>query len=153
LFLSDANPKHIVVVAGNDFLFDVAATSVHGAIWVGRTYSLSPGDPGYCEISNNTVRSNVEQPAGSAAIFVYQDDPKIAPLTVVEGNRTVGLHPFPVDISVAGASPNPSVTPVFLIRNNLMGAGVFFRQDQASPKSTVKLEGNYRMDSSPIPGQ
>jgi hypothetical protein len=93
------------------------------------------------------------QPPESAAIFVYQDDPKIAPLTVVEGNHTVGLHPFPVDISVGGASPNTSVTPVFMIRNNLMGAGVFFRQDQASPRSTVKLEGNYRMDSSPIPGQ
>ncbi len=153
LFLSDANLKHIVVISGNDFLFDVVAGRVPGAIWAGRTYSLSPGDPGYCDISNNTVRSNVVQPPGSAAIFVYQDDPKIAPLTVVEGNRTVGLHPFPVDISVGGASPNPSVTPVFLIRDNLMGAGVFFRQDQASPKSTVKLEGNYRMDSSPIAGQ
>ncbi|MGD0124547.1 MAG: right-handed parallel beta-helix repeat-containing protein [Terriglobia bacterium] len=153
LFLSDANPKHIVVISGNDFLFDVVATRVHGAIWAAHTNSLSPGDPGYCDISNNTVRSNVVQPPESAAIFVYQDDPKIAPLTVVEGNHTVGLHPFPVDISVGGASPNTSVTPVFMIRNNLMGAGVFFRQDQASPRSTVKLEGNYRMDSSPIPGQ
>jgi hypothetical protein len=153
VFLSDANPKHIVVISGNDFLFDVVATRVHGAIWAGRTYSLSPGDPGYCDISNNTVRSNVEQPPGSAAIFVYQDDPKIAPLTVVEGNRLVGLHPFPVDISVEGGSKNPSVTPVFLIRNNLMGAGVFSRLDQASPRSTVKLEGNYRMDLSSIPGQ
>jgi hypothetical protein len=153
LFLSDANPKHIVVISGNDFLFDEVTTAVHGAIWAGRNYSLSPGDPGYCEISNNTVRSNVVQPPGSAAIFVYQDDPKIAPLTVVEGNRTVGLHPFPVDISVGGASPNPSVTPVFLVRDNLMGAGVFSRLDQANPRSTVKLEGNYRMDSSPIPGQ
>jgi hypothetical protein len=99
------------------------------------------------------VRSNVVQPPGSAAIFVYQDDPKIAPLTVVEGNRTVGLHPFPIDISVGGASPNPSVKPVFLVRDNLMGAGVFSRLDQANPRSTVKLEGNYRMDSSPIPGQ
>jgi len=153
VFLSDANPKHIVVISGNDFLFDVVATRVHGAIWAGRTYSLSPGDPGYCDISNNTVRSNVEQPPGSAAIFVYQDDPKIAPLTVIEGNRLVGLHPFPVDISVEGGSKNPSVTPVFLIRNNLMGAGVFSRLDQASPRSTVKLEGNYRMDLSSIPGQ
>jgi len=153
VFLSDANPKHIVVISGNDFLFDVAATRVYGAIWAGRTYSLSPGDPGYCEISNNTVRSNVEQPPGSAAISVYQDDPKIAPLTLVEGNRLVGLHPFPVDITVGGASTNPSVTPVFLIRNNLMGAGVFSRLDQASPRSTVKLEGNYRMDSSLLPGQ
>jgi len=54
---------------------------------------------------------------------------------------------------VGGASPNPSVTPVFLVRDNLMGAGVFSRLDQANPRSTVKLEGNYRMDSSPIPGQ
>jgi len=153
LFLSDANPKHIVVISGNDFLFDEVTTAVHGAIWAGRNYSLSPGDPGYCDITNNTVRSNVVQPPGSAAIFVYQDDPKIAPLTVVEGNRTVGLHPFPIDISVGGASPNPSVKPVFLVRDNLMGAGVFSRLDQANPRSTVKLEGNYRMDSSPIPGQ
>jgi hypothetical protein len=114
---------------------------------------LSPGNPGYCEISNNTVRSNVEQSPGSAAIFVYQDDPEIAPLTIVEGNRLVGLHPFPIDITVGGGSKNPSVTPVFLIRNNLMGAGIFSRLDQASPRSTVRLEGNYRMDSSPIPGQ
>jgi len=153
VFLSDANPKHIVVISGNDFLFDVVATRVHGAIWAGRNYSLAPGDPGFCEISNNTVRSNVEQPPGSAAIFVYQDDPKIAPLTLVEGNRLVGLHPFPVDISVGGGSGNPSVIPVFFIRDNLMGAGVFSRLDQASPRSTVKLEGNYRLDSSPIPGQ
>jgi len=153
LFLSDANPKHIVVISDNDFLFDVPATRVQGAIWAGRTYSLSPGDPGYCDISNNTVRSNVEQPPGSAAIYVYQDDPQIAPFTIVQGNRLVGLHPFPVDISVEGGSKNPSVTPVFLVRNNLMGAGVFSWRDQASPRSTVKLEGNYRMDSSPIPGQ
>jgi len=152
LFLSDANPKHIVVISGNDFLFDEITSAVHGAIWAGRTDSLSPGDPGFCDISNNTVRSNVVQPPGSSAIFVYQDDPKIAPFTVVEGNRLVGLHPFPVDIAVQGASNNPSVTPVFLIRNNLMGAGVFSRLDQANPKSTVKLEGNYRMDSSPLAG-
>jgi hypothetical protein len=74
-------------------------------------------------------------------------------LTIIEGNRLVGLHPFPVDIAVGAASRNPSVTPVFLIRDNLMGAGVFSRLDQANPRSTVKLEGNYRKDSSPLPGQ
>jgi hypothetical protein len=153
LNISDANPKHIVVISGNDFLFDVAASSVPGAIRVARTYSLAPGIPGSCDISNNTVRSNVPQPPGSAAIFVFQDDPDIAPLTTIEGNRLLGLHAFPIDITVGGGSKNPSVTPVFLIRNNLMGAGVFSRLDQANPRSTVKLEGNYRPDSSPLPGQ
>jgi hypothetical protein len=153
LDISDANLKHIVVISGNDFLFDVVTTRVPGAIRAARTYSLSPGDPGYCDISNNTVRSNVEQTPGSPAIFVFQDDPEIAPLTIIEGNRLVGLHPFPVDIAVGAASRNPSVTPVFLIRDNLMGAGVFSRLDQANPRSTVKLEGNYRKDSSPLPGQ
>jgi len=152
LDISDANPKHIVAIAGNDFLFDVATSRVPGAIRVARTYSLSPGVPGYCDISNNTVRSNVPQPPGSAAIFVYQDDPEIAPLTIIEANRLVGLHPFPIDITVGGGSKNPSVTPVFLIRNNLMGAGVFSRMDQTSPRSTVRLEANYRADSSPLPG-
>ncbi len=153
LDISDANLKHIVVISGNDFLFDVVATRVHGAIRAARTDSLSPGVPGYCDISNNTVRSNVQQPPGSAAIFVYQDDPELAPLTIIEGNHLVGLHPFPVDIAVGGGSKNPSVTPVFLIRDNLMGAGVYSRLDQASPRSTVRLEGNYRSDSSPLPGQ
>jgi len=153
LDVSDANPKHIVVIAGNDFLFDVATSKVPGAIRVARTYSLSPGVPGYCDISNNTVRSNVPQPPGSAVIFVYQDDPVIAPLTIIEGNRLVGSSPFPIDITVGGGSKNPSVTPVFLIHNNLMGAGVFTRTDQTNPRSTVRLEGNYRADSSPLPGQ
>jgi len=153
LDISDVNPKHIVVISGNDFLFDVIAARVPGAVRVARTYALSPGDPGYCDISNNTVRSNVEQPPGSAAIFVYQDDPQIAPLTIVEGNRLVGLHPFPIDIAVGGGSKNPAVTPVFLVRNNLMGNGVFSRLDRANPRSTVKLEGNHRMDTAPISGQ
>ncbi len=153
LDISDANLKHIVVISGNDFLFDVVATRVQGAIRAARTDSLSPGVPGYCDISNNTVRSNVQQPPGSAAIFAYQDDPEIAPLTIIEGNRLVGLHPFPVDIAVGGGSRNPSVTPVFVIRDNLMGAGVYSRLDQSNPRSMVKLEGNYRSDSSPLPGQ
>ena len=153
LDISDANQKHIVVISGNDFLFDVVAARVQGAIRAARTDSLSPGVPGYCDISNNTVRSNVQQPPGSVAIFVYQDDPELAPFTIIEGNRLVGLHPFPVDIAVGGGSKNPSVTPVFLIRDNLMGAGVYSRLDQASPRSTVKLERNYRLDSSPLPGQ
>jgi hypothetical protein len=143
LDISDVNPKHIVVIAGNDFLFDVAASSVPGAIRVARTYSLSPGVPGSCDISNNTVRSNVPQPPGGAAIFVFQDDPAIAPLTIIDGNRLVGLHPFPIDIAVGGGSKNPSVVPIFLIRNNLMGAGSFSRLDRANPRSVVKFEGNY----------
>jgi hypothetical protein len=153
LNIADSNPKHIVVISGNDFLFDVAASRVHGAIWVARTYSLSPGVPGSCDISNNTVRSNVQQPPGSAAIAVYQDDPTIAPLTIIEGNRLVGLHPFPVDIQVGGGSKNPSVTPPFLIRNNLMGAGNLSHVDQPNSRSIVKLSGNYRMDSAPFPGE
>jgi hypothetical protein len=153
LDMSDVNLKHIVVISGNDFLFDVAASKVLGAIRAARTDSLSPGIPGYCDISNNTVRSNVPQPPGSAAILVYQDDPEIAPLTIIEGNRLVGLHPFPIDIVLGGGSKNPSVVPVFLVRNNLMGAASFSRLDQANPRSTVKLEGNYRMDSSPFPGE
>jgi hypothetical protein len=148
--ISDVNLKHIVVISGNDFLFDVASSRVPGAIRAARTDSLSPGVPGSCEISNNTVRSNVPQPPGSAAIFVFQDDPAIAPLTIIEGNRLVGLHPFPTDIAVGGGSKNPSVTPLFLIRNNLMGAGSFTRLDHANPRSIVKLEGNYGTDSAPF---
>ena len=140
--LSDANLKHIVVISGNDFLFDVPSSKPFGAIRVAHTNSLASGAAGTCEISNNTVRSNVQQPPGSAAIWVFQDDPTIAPLTIIEGNRLVGVHPFPTDIAVGGGSKNPSVVPVFLIRNNLMGAGVFSRLDQANPRSIVKLEGN-----------
>ena len=150
LDISDANPKHVVVIAGNDFLFDVAASRVTGAIRVARTYSLLPGVPGYCDISNNTVRSNVPQPPGSAALFVYQDDPEIAPLTIIEANRLVGLHPFPIDIAVGGGSKNPAVKPLFLIRNNLMGAGSFTWLDRDNPRSIVKSEGNYGSDSTPF---
>ena len=150
LDISDANPKHIVVIAGNDFLFDVTGSRVPGAIRVARTYSLSPGVPGYCDISNNTVRSNVPQPPGSAAIWVFQDDPEIATLTIIEGNRLVGLHPFQVDIAVGGGSENPAVKPLFLIRNNLMGAGSFTWLDRDNPRSIVKSEGNYGSDSTPI---
>jgi hypothetical protein len=150
LDISDANPKHIVVISGNDFLFDVTASRVPGAIRVARTYSLSPGVPGYCDISNNTVRSNVPQSPGSAAIFVYQDDPEIAPLTIIEGNRLLGLRPFPIDIAVGGGSKNPAVKPLFLIRNNLMGAGSFTWLDRDNPRSIVKSEGNYNSDSTPF---
>jgi hypothetical protein len=150
LDISDANPKHIVVISGNDFLFDVPAYRVPGAIRAARTYSLSPGVPGYCDISNNTVRSNVLQPPGSAAIFVFQDDPEIAPLTMIEGNRLLGLHPFPVDIEVGAGSKNPSVVPIFLIRDNLMGADVLSRLDQTNPRSIVKLEGNHNLVFAPV---
>jgi hypothetical protein len=43
--------------------------------------------------------------------------------------------------------------PLFLIRNNLMGAGSFSRLDQANPRSIVKLGGNFRIDSAPFPGE
>jgi len=151
--LSDANFKHIVVISGNDFLFDVPSSKPFGAIRAAHTNSLNPGIPGMCEISNNTVRSNVQQPPDSAAILVYQDDPTIAPLTIIEGNHLVGVHPFPTDIAVGGASRNPSVMPLFSIRNNLMGAGSFSRLDQANPRSIVRLSGNYRVDSAPFPGE
>ena len=151
--LSDANFKHIVVISGNDFLFDVPSSKPFGAIRAAHTNSLAPGVPGSCEISNNTIRSNVQQPPGSAAILVFQDDPTIAPLTIIEGNHLVGFHPFPTDIAVGGESKNPSVVPIFLIRDNLMGAGVFLRLDQANPRSTVRLEGNYRLDSAPFPSE
>jgi hypothetical protein len=150
---SDANFKHIVVISGNDFLFDVPSSKPFGAIGVAHTDSMASGAVGSCEISNNTVRSNVQQPPGSAAIGVFQDDPTIAPLTIIEGNHLLGPHPFPTDIAVGGASKNPSVMPLFLIRNNLMGASSFSRLDQANPRSIVKLSGNYRMDSAPFPGQ
>jgi hypothetical protein len=153
LNIADSNPKHIVEISGNDFLFDVAASKVPGAIWVARTNSLSPGVPGSCDISNNTVRSNVPQPTEGVAIAVYQDDTTIAPLTTIEGNRLVGLHPFPVDIQVGGRSKNPSVTPLFLIRNNLLGAGNLSHVDQPNSRSIVKLSGNYRMDSTPFPSE
>jgi hypothetical protein len=153
LDLSAANPKHTVVVSGNDFLFDVPSSTPLGAISAAHTNSLAPGVPGTCEISNNTVRSNVQQPLGSAAIWVFQDDPTIAPLTIIEGNHLLGPHPFPTDIAVGGASKNPSVMPLFLIRNNLMGAGSFSRLDQSNPRSIVKLSGNFRIDSAPFPSE
>ncbi len=151
--LSDSTLKHIVVISGNDFLFDVPFSKPLGAVSVAHTNSLASGVPGTCEISNNTIRSNVQQPPGSAAIGVFQDDPTIAPLTIIEGNHLLGLYPFPTDIAVGGGSKNPSVAPVFLIRNNLMGAGVFSRLDQANPRSIVKLSGNYCLDSAPFPGE
>jgi hypothetical protein len=153
LDLSAANPKHFVLVSGNDFLFDVPSSKPLGAIVAAHTNSLAPGVPGTCEISNNTVRSNVQQPPGSSAIAVFQDDPTIAPLTIIEGNHLLGPYPFPTDIAVGGGSRNPAVAPVFLIRDNLMGAGNFTRLDQANPRSTVKLSGNYRLDSAPFPGE
>ena len=153
LDLSAANPKHFVLVSGNDFLFDVPSPKPLGAISVAHTNALGRGVAGDCEISNNTVRSNVRQPARSAAIWVLQDDPAIAPLTLIEGNHLLGLYPFPIDIAVGGASKNPSVTPLFLIRNNLMGAGALSRLDQSNPRSNVKLEGNYRSDSAPFLSQ
>jgi hypothetical protein len=151
--LSDANFKHIVLISDNDFLFDVPSSKAFGAIWVAHTNSMASGAVGMCEISNNTVRSNVQQPPGSAAIGVFQDDPTIAPMTIIEGNRLLGLRPFPADIAVAGGSKNLSVVPVFLIRDNLMGAGVLSRPDQSNPRSTVRLEGNYRPDSAPFPSE
>jgi hypothetical protein len=151
LDLSGANPKHFVLISGNDFLFDVASSKPLGAIIVAHMNALGPGVAGDCEILNNTILSNVQQPAGSAAIGVLQDDPAVAPLTLIEDNRLLGLHPFPADIAVGGASKNPAVTPLFLVRNNLMGAGVLSRLDESNPRSNVKLEGNYRSDSSPFP--
>jgi hypothetical protein len=150
---SDFNFKHIVVISGNDFLFDAPSSNPFGAIRVAHTYSMASGAVGMCEISNNTVRSNVQQPPGSAAIEVFQDDPTIAPLTIIEGNRLVGVRPFPTDIAAGGGSKNPSVMPLFLIRNNLMGGGIFSRLDQANPRSIVKLGGNFRIDWAPFPGE
>lgn len=151
--LSDANSKHIVVISGNDFLFDVPSPKPFGAIRVAHTDSMASGAVGMCEISNNTVRSDVQQPPGSTAIGVFQDDPTIAPMTIIEGNHLLGVHPFPADIAAGGGSRNPSVVPVFLIRDNLMGQGNFSRLDQANPRSVVKLGGNFRIDSAPFPGE
>jgi hypothetical protein len=114
---------------------------------------MASGAVGMCEISNNTVRSDVQQPPGSTAIGVFQDDPTIAPMTIIEGNHLLGVHPFPADIAAGGGSRNPSVVPVFLIRDNLMGQGNFSRLDQANPRSVVKLGGNFRIDSAPFPGE
>jgi hypothetical protein len=56
-------------------------------------------------------------------------------------------------IFFGGGSENPSLVPTFLIRDNLMRAGVFSRLDQTNPRSTVKLAGSYRLDSAPFPGE
>jgi hypothetical protein len=150
LDLAAANPKHIVSISGNDLLFDTPSSKPLAAIRIAHTNSLGPGIPGTCEILNNSVRSNVPQPPGSPAISVFQDDPAIAPLTIIEGNRLIGLHPFPTDIAVGGGSKNPSVVPLFQIRNNVMGAGSLSRLDGANPRSVVKFEGNYTTGRAPL---
>jgi hypothetical protein len=152
LDLSAANDKHIVEISGNDFLFDVVSPRPLAAIKIALTNSLNPGVPGVCEISFNTVRSDVNQPEGSYGIAVTQDDPKVAPLTVIEGNHLIGMHPFPIDIAVAAKSKNQSVSPVFLVRSNILGSGVVKRIEGPTRKSVVKLEDNHRSDLTPFPG-
>jgi hypothetical protein len=147
-----ANNQHYVEVSHNDLVFDVSSAEPFNAIDVERTHSLR-GEPGSAKIVQNTIACQSTQPAGSAGIYVLQDDYNASPTTLVADNVIIGSKPFPTDMAVGGASKNSSAVPVFLIRHNLMGAGVFSRLDQSNPRSIVRLEGNYRLDSAPFPGE
>jgi hypothetical protein len=147
-----ANNQHYVEVSHNDLVFDVSAAEPFHAIEVEHTNSLH-GEPGFVKVVQNTIACQSTQPGGSTGIYVLQDDYNASPTTLVADNELIGSKPFPVDIAVGGASKNPSVKPLFLIRNNLMGGGNFSRLDQPNPRSLVKLEGNRLMDLSPFPGE
>jgi len=147
-----ANNQHYVEVSHNDLVFDRSSAEPFNAIDVEHTNSLH-GEPGFAKIVQNTIHCQSTQPAGSAGIYVLQDDYNASPTTLVADNVIIGSKPFPTDMAVGGASKNSSAVPVFLIRHNLMGAGVFSRLDQSNPRSIVRLEGNYRLDSAPFPGE
>jgi hypothetical protein len=146
------NNQHYVEVSHNDLVFDLSSAEPFHAIEVEHTNSLR-GEPGSVKVVQNTIACQSPQPRASAGIYVLQDDYNASPTTLVEDNKIIGSRPFPVDIAVGGASKNPSVKPLFLIRHNLMGGGSFFRLDQSNPRSSVKLEGNYLPDLSPFPGE
>jgi parallel beta-helix repeat protein len=145
-----ANNQHYVEVSHNDLVFDLSSAEPFNAIDVEHTNSLRR-EAGVVKVVQNTIACQSTQPAGSAGIHVLQDDYNASPTTLVADNKIIGSKPFPVDIAVGGASKNPSVKPLFLIRNNLMGAGSLSRLDQPNPRSIVRLEGNYRPDSARFP--
>jgi parallel beta-helix repeat protein len=147
-----ANNQHYVEVSHNDLVFDLSSAEPFNAIDVEHTNSLR-GEPGFVKVVQNTIACQSPQPKGSAGIYVLQDDYNASPTTLVADNEIIGSKPFPVDIAVGGASKNPSIKPLFLIRNNLMGGGRLFRLDQPTPRSSVKLEGNHLLDLSPFPGE
>jgi hypothetical protein len=146
-----ANNQHYVEVSYNDLVFDHSSAEPFNAIGVEHANSLR-GERGFVKIVQNTIDCMVAQPAGSAGIYVLQDDYNSSPITLVVENQIIGSKPFPFDIDVGSASKNPSVRPLFLISNNLLGAGTFAHLDQGDSRSIVKLEGNYRMDFSAFPG-
>jgi hypothetical protein len=147
-----ANNQHYIEVSQNDLVFDRSSAEPFNAIDVEGTHSLR-GERGFVKVIQNTIDCQSKQPAGSAGIYVRQDDYNANPITLIADNEVTGSTPFPVDIAVGSASKNASVKPLFLIRNNLMGAGSFSRLDQPNPRSVVKLDGNYLLDLSPFPGE
>lgn len=130
-------------VIGNQVIFDTAATDAFTAVKSGGDINK-----GMTKIVGNTVKSFVDQPAGSVAIAVAQGDYNSSAQTLIESNITAG---FPVDIVVSATSENVGISPRFVVRDNILGSRTFQRDEGTTKKSTVRLESNQGADGRPYP--
>lgn len=138
-----SNNYHLVTITRNVVMFDIVSGVALDAILVQKTNSN-----GVATVSDNIIYSVSAQPAGSRGIYVYQDDFNSAPTTLIDSNR---IRNFPTDMEIYSGSANAGITPVFIIRDNIFGAGVFTRTEGSTNKSAVSLEANRRPNGAPFP--
>ncbi|MCZ2496451.1 hypothetical protein GN316_06760 [Xylophilus sp. Kf1] len=129
--------KENLAVEDNVLIFNLAAMSAMHAISVtGCSGTLG-------RILRNTVRSNVNQPAGSMAIHAVNTDGNFAPVIEIKGNVTAG---FPIDLTVGCTSANRGQPGLFVVEDNQFGSAAvaFINRDRVQWKYQRNRNGASR---------
>jgi hypothetical protein len=129
-----ANNLRYVNVTDNMVSFSRAAAEVFDAIEIGQLH-----DGGHALVARNIVNSQVKQPKGSSAIYLWSDDYNTDIKFEVIDNGTAG---FPIDLTTNNKGENLHKTSYFTIEGNAFTAGAYRKEEHGAKGSICFLRAN-----------
>jgi len=129
-------------IEGNELYFDVTATKAISAISAGDYVGGVT-----VSIADNTVTSDVAQPAGSVCIGAGTFDGNYADVLKITGNKCIGSHPFPVDINTVNNGQNGGFTMTTTLAGNWAGSNKVIHSAIGASRDSYTEQGRYSYDS------
>ncbi|MFS8601185.1 right-handed parallel beta-helix repeat-containing protein [Priestia megaterium] len=111
-----------------------------------QKYGLNPVEDSLFVISDNTVRSLVEQPNRSRAIYVEMNENNLPEKAIVEDNKTDG---FPIDVEYYVIDSPIGRTLEFILRYNTLANRNFIISKGSTTIGKVIVEGNRDKNGAP----
>lgn len=143
-FMDFSQPQsHSVLISGNQMIYEGTYDKKQTAITAGRT-------TGQLMIQNNQLEGIGDIGAQSIGIHAIQDGNSISPTTYIKGNSVSGMN---IDIKTTADAENPSIKPVFFLKNNSLGNETYLREEGNTQSSIVRLEDNHTAAGRNFPSQ